>query len=367
VKIDRLHKQEDKYEDVKEKIRLQLHNEREAVAVNDFTESLREKYGVTWNEDSMEIIFKALPPDRPVDSAVSRDQEVYPLLYFEASDLDKPVVSYPGRTITIKDFSDLYDRASFYNRPRREMRLGGIRGFLTLNIMNDISNDAVAKSNIENDPEVKKLLATKRDELMVSLMYEDLVNKKTVVTFDRMQKYYDDNKESLRMPERRAFGVVVTSDQETALKAQEDMLTGKPMAVVSANYTSDPEILDKKGQTGLITRGTMPDIDKVGFEMKSVGEVSTPFQVSNGWMVLKLMELSPERMFTFEESHDRIEAALREQDNDKRLNDLLAKWKDEFKVVIHDDNMKKIKLPERRDQQIQDIKSKKEKEEVSKS
>jgi parvulin-like peptidyl-prolyl isomerase len=233
--------------------------------------------------------------------------------------------------------------------------------------MNDISNDAVAKSNIENDPEVKKLLATKRDELMVSLMYEDLVNKKTVVTFDRMQKYYDDNKESLRMPERRAFGVVVTSDQETALKAQEDMLTGKPMAVVSANYTSDPEILDKKGQTGLITRGTMPDIDKVGFEMKSVGEVSTPFQVSNGWMVLKLMELSPERLFTFEESHDRIEAALREQDNDKRLNDLLAKWKDEFKVVIHDDNMKKIKLPERRDQQIQDIKNKKEKEEVSKS
>jgi parvulin-like peptidyl-prolyl isomerase len=367
VKIDKLHKPQGKYEEVKERIREQIKNERETIAVNDYTEKLRDKYGVTWNYDSMEIIFKALPPDKPIDNASSRDQEVYPLLYFDAGDLDKPVVSYPGRSITIKDFSDLYDRASFYNRPRREMRLGGIRGFLTLNIMNDISNDAVAKSGIENDPEVKKLLDTKRDELMVNLMYEDLVNKKAVVTFDRMQTYYNDHQGDLRTPEKRNFGVVITGDQENALKAQDEMLAGKPMAVVAANYSTDPEVLEKKGQTGLVMRGEMPEMDKVGFEMTSVGEVSTPFQVSNGWMVLKLMELSPQRVFTFDEAKDRIEAALREQDNDKRLNELLVKWKDEYKVVIHEDNLKKVKLPERPDQQIKDIKGKKDKDQVSKS
>lgn len=366
VKIDKVRKPQGNYEADKEKIRTTIRNTRESVAVSDFTEKLRDQYGVTWNYDSMELIFKALPPDKPIDQASSRDQEVYPLLYFDAGDLDKPVVSSPARTITIKDFSDLYDRASFYNRPRREMRLGGIRGFLTINIMNDISNDAVAKSGIENDPEVKKLINTKRDELMVGLMYEDLVNKKTIVTFDRMQTYYNDNKEGLRTPERRNFGVVITGDMNTALKAQEDMLAGKPMATVTANYTTDPELLEKRGQTGLIMRGEMPDLDETGFAMKSVGEVSTPFQVSTGWMVLKLMELAPERVFTFDEAKDRIEASLREKDNDKRLNELLAKWKDEYKVVIHEDNLKKVNLPVRRDQQIQEMKSKKEKNEVSK-
>jgi hypothetical protein len=367
VKMDRVSKPRGKYEDVKEKIRTDIKNEREALAVNAYTESLREKYGVTWNYDSMEIIFKALPPDRPIEQASSRDQEVYPLLYFEAGDLDKPVVSYPGRTITIKDFSDLYDRASFYNRPRRELRLGGIRGFLTINIMNDISTDAVAKSGIENDPEVKKLLSLKRDELMVSLMYEDLVNKKAVVTFDRMQAYYNDNVASLRTPETRNFGVVVAGDQETALKAQEEMLAGRPMAAVAATYSTDPEARENRGQTGLVIRGQLPNVDQVGWDMKSVGQVSTPTQVSNGWMVVKLLEISPERTFTFEESQERIEAVLREEDNDKRLKELLTKWKDEFKVVVHDDNMKKIKLPVRPQDQIQDIKGKKEKEEVSKS
>lgn len=368
VKMDRVGKPRGEYEDVKEKIRNDMKNEREALAVNAYTEELREKYGVTWNYDSMEIIFKALPPDRPVEQASSRDQEVYPILYFEAGDLDNPVVSYPGRTITIKDFSDLYDRASFYNRPRRELRLGGIRGFLTINIMNDISTDAVAKSGIESDPEVKKLLDLKRDELMVSLMYEDLVNKKAVVTFDRIQAYYNDNVASLRSPEKRNFGVVTSSDQETALKAQEEMLAGKPMAAVAATYSSDPGIKENHGQTGLVMRGQLPEIDEVGFGMQSVGQVSTPFQISSGWMVVKLLEISPERTFTLEESQDRIEAALREKDNDERLKGLLTKWRDEFKVVIHDDNVKKIKLPVRTQDQIQDIKGKKkEKPEVSKS
>jgi len=161
--------------------------------------------------------------------------------------------------------------------------------------------------------------------------------------------------------------VVVAGDQETALKAQEEMLAGRPMAAVAATYSTDPEARENRGQTGLVIRGQLPNVDQVGWDMKSVGQVSTPTQVSNGWMVVKLLEISPERTFTFEESQERIEAVLREEDNDKRLKELLTKWKDEFKVVVHDDNMKKIKLPVRPQDQIQDIKGKKEKEEVSKS
>jgi parvulin-like peptidyl-prolyl isomerase len=359
VKTDKVRRQEASLESMKERIRTQIYNTREAVALDRYTEQLREKYGVTWNYDSMEIIFNALPEDRSIDMAPSRDQEVYPLLYFEADDLEKPVVSYPGRTITIKDFSDLYDRASFYNRPRREMRLGGIRGFLTLNIMNDISNDAVAKSGIENDPEVKRLLDTKRDELMVSLMYEDLVNKNTLITFDRMQQFYEDNKEGMRQPERRNFAVVVAGDLDVATKAQSELLEGRHVAQVAAHYSTDGPTLETNGQTGLIMAGQRPELDTVGFSMKAVGEVSTPFQVPTGWMVIKLMEVQPERIFTFEEARERIDAALREQENDERLKALLAKWTEEYKVVLYEDNLKKVKLPQRREQQLDEHREKK--------
>ena len=359
IKIDKNPKQEAAFEDIKERLRTQIYNQRESVAVNNYTEKLREQYGVTWNYDSLELIYNALPPDRSIDLAPPRDQEVYPILYFEADDLDKPVVSYPGRTITIKDFSDLYDRASFYNRPRREMRLGGIRGFLTLNVMNEISTDAVAKSDIESDPEVKNLLQTKKDELMVSLMYEDLVNKKTVVTYDRMLQFYEDNKDGMRQPEKRNFGVVIVGDVETAHKAQAELLEGRPVAAVASTYSLDGETLENHGTTGLLVRGQRQDVDP-GFAMTEVGQVLPPYQVDSGWMVLKLMEIAPERVFEFEEARERIEQALREQDNEKTLKDLLAKWSEEYKVVIHDDNLKKVKLPERIEDQIKEQKAKKE-------
>ena len=357
IKIDKAGKKPGPLDENMDRIRTQIKNQRETIAINKFTEKLREKYGVTWNYDNMEIIYNALPPDRPIEQAGSRDQEVYPLLYFDAGDLDKPVVSYPGRTITIKDFSDLYDRASFYSRPRKQMRLGGIRGFLTTNIMNDISNDAVAKSNIEDDPDVKALLQDKKDELMTNLMYEDLVNKKTVVTFDRLQAYYNDNKAALRQPEQRNFGVVLCGDQDTALRAQEKMLAGQSIAAIASEYSTDGETLEKRGQTGLIIHGARPDLDEVGFNMKRVGEVSTPFQTDKGWMVIKLLELQPERQFTFDEARDRIQAALRQQDNDKTLKELLAKWRDEFKVVVYDNNIKKIKLPARPQDQLKQIRN----------
>jgi parvulin-like peptidyl-prolyl isomerase len=353
-------------EDAKERIRTQIYNQREALGINRVTEALREKYGVTWNYDSLEIVFNTLPADRSIDQAQGRDQEVYPLLYFEADDLDKPIVSYPGRTITIKDFSDLYDRASFYNRPRREMRLGGIRGFLTLNIMNEISNDAVAKSGIENDPEVKELLDTKKDELMVSLMYEDLINKRTVPTFDQLQQFYELNREAFRQQERRSFGVVVAGDMDTAMRAREEMVSGKSIAAVASVYSTDEATMETRGQTGLIVPGERPELDQVGFGLARVGSVSDPFQVPSGWMVIKLMEIAPERVFSFDEARDKVEAAVREQENDKRLKEQLVKWREEYKVVVHEDNLKKVKLPARPQDNIQELK-KKDKEVVSKN
>lgn len=347
LKIDEPAKKPFKFEEVKDKLYEEVRRAKESVALNAFTEKLRDDYGVVWHWDNMEIVYNALPADRPFEEAPPRNQEVYPLLYFDAGDLDKPLVSYPARTITIKDFSDLYDQASFFNRPRKQMRLGGIRGFLTLNIMNDISFDAVKKSGIENDPEVKAILKARREELMVNLLYEDMINKQTVITEEMMLNYYNDNTEAFHVAEKRKFGVVVAGDIETAQQVQEELRSGRPVAAVAAAYSIDEATREKQGMTAEVSRGENPEFDGVGFAMRRVGEVSEPFQTSKGWMVLKLVEMMPARVYSFEEAKGRIEPALREMENEKRLDELLAKWKEELGVVIHEDRLAKVTLPER--------------------
>lgn len=336
------------FDDVKEEYALQVKNLKEAVALNAFTGKLRDDYGVTWHYDNIGIVFNALPPDRDFDAAPPRSQEVYPLLLFDPADLDKPIVSWQGgKQITLKDFSDFYDQASFFNRPRRNTRYGGIRQFLVERIMNEVSSDVVRKSGIENDPEVARALKAKKEEIMVSLLYDDVINKQTVVSKEEIKNYYDGNIESFHNPEKRKFGVILTGDIETAQQAYRELRDGKSFRTVMLSYSVDSEAKVNNGETAELARGEQPELDPVGFSLRAVGDVSEPFQTSRGWMVLKLIERIDEKYFSLEEAEARIEGAIKQQKNDDRLKEMLAKWKEEVGVVIHEDNLAKTKIVER--------------------
>ena len=335
------------FEEMQEELTKRLRAIKEGIALNAYTDKLRGDYGVEWNYDNIAIVFNALPPDRDFDDAPARSDEIYPLLYLDPADYDKPLVTYQGKSISIKDFSDFYDQASFFNRPRRLYRYGGIRSFLTERIMNEISVDVVRKSKIEEDPEVAAVLKAKQEEIMVGLLYQDMVNKQIVVTASDIQNYYNDNAEGFRTPERRKFGVVLTGDIETALAAYNEIRGGKPFRTVALAYSIDEETKESMGETKQLAQGEQPEIDAVGFSLQRVGDVSEPFQTSRGWMVLKLTERVDAKTFTLEEVRPRIEAALQEIKSDARLEELLAKWKEEYGVVINEKNLEKTKITER--------------------
>ena len=336
------------FEDVKDEYTTQVKNLKEAVALNAFTGKLRDDYGVTWHYDNIGIAFNALPPDRDFDDAPARSQEVYPLLLFDPADMDKPLVTWQGgKQITLKDFSDFYDQASFFNRPRRNLRYGGIRQFLVERIMNEISQDVVRKSGIENDPEVAKALKAKKEEIMVNLLYNDAINKETVVTADEVKNYYDANMEIFHTPEKRKFGVILAGDMETAQQSFKELRAGKAFRTVALAYSVDEESKANNGETAELARGEQPELDAVGFSLRSVGDVSEPFQTSRGWMVLKLLERIDEKYFSLEEAEGQIEGALRQEKNDARLQEMLTKWKEEVGVVIYEDNLAKTNIVER--------------------
>jgi len=337
----------DPYDTMHDELAKKLRAIKESVELNKFTDKLREEYGVEWNNDNISIVYNALPPDRPFDDAPGRQDEIYPLLYFDPADYDKPLVAYQGKAITIKDFSDFYDQASFFNRPRRAYRWGGIRAFLTERIMNDIAVDVVRKSKIEEDPEVAAVLQAKKEQLMVGSLYEEMVNRQIVVTASEIQNYYNDNMERFRTPEKRKFGVVLTGDIETAQQAYQEIKSGKPFRTIALAYSIDDATRETMGETAELSQGENPEIDAVGFSLQKVGDVSEPFQTARGWMVLKLMERTEARTYTLEEVRPRVEAALREIKADNRLDELLAKWREEFGVVINEKNLEKVKITER--------------------
>lgn len=335
------------FDDIRETLEQEVRVQNEMIMTNQVTDEIREKAGVQWYWENLNIAFNALPPDRSLTNPPDRRDEVYPLLYFNHNDLDKPVLTYNNKDVTIKDFSDYYDRASFFTRPRREFRLGGVKYFLTERMMSELVPEEMERANIEEHPEIKAAIRAKMEELMINRLYDDMINKQTVVTENMIRNYYDDNKELFRVPEKRRFGVILTGDLETAQTAYKELMSGKRFRTVAMAYSIDTQTLETLAETELLSQGEQPEIDRVGFSLERVGDVSEPFETSRGWMILKLTEKSDSGNYSYEDARDSIDRALKAEENEKRLNELLDKWKEELGVVFHDANFGKIQVEER--------------------
>jgi peptidyl-prolyl cis-trans isomerase C len=290
------------------------------------------------------LAFAVLPPEAPIVPVPPRSEEVYPLLKVNPVDLEKPLVSYRDRVITMADYSDYYDKSSHFVRPKREYRLGGVKKFLLDIVMNDLIPIEMEESNIENEPEIAEVMRKKKEEFMVNKLYLDLVQDQTLVTYREMKEHYNANIVHYRVPEARRFGLVLTPDKAGAEEAYQKILNGVPFARVVAEYSTDQQSKANDGSTEFLPRGEQPEIDEIGFSLNSVGDLSEPFEISRGWAVVKLLERKPERTLPMEEVESSIRHTLKSIKDEQRLNELLAKWKEDIPIKVYEKNLMKADL-----------------------
>lgn len=310
----------------------------------EFSKSIRDKYNFQFHDEGLKIVFEAMPPDGDLTNPPSRDLEIYPILKIDIQDLDKPVASYKDEVITVRDFSDLYDRAHFFQRPRREYRLADLRKFIIEIVMNGLIEEELASSEIEKDPDVANMLRRKREDLMVTALHRDLVVDQVQVPWREIEDYYANNRELFYRDERRRFNVILAHDQRSANEARQRILSGEPFNRVAVNYATNQELVQTGLNDVMISREASPEMARYGFSLESIGDVTEPFETEKGWIIAKLVEVDdPGYMSISEASHD-IDHRLKQRRNEERLQELLAKWRKEIPIEVFDDNLMKADL-----------------------
>lgn len=334
------------FEQLKPELGKMVFHEKQRRGSFELSKRIRDKYEFRWYDENLKIVFDAMPPDRGLDQPPDRNAEVYPLLDFRAEDLPRVVASYKDKEITIKDFSDLYDRANFYQRPRREYRLGDLRKFLVDYVMNELIEEELESSGIENEPEVARMLQRKHEQLMVDRLYAELIDKQTRVGSDEMETYYHDNRDLFHRDEERRFALIITGDRSSIMEASEELKAGGHFGRVARKYSEEAMVELSGASDRLVTKKETTDAALVdhGFSLANIGDVSEPFEMSQGWAIVKLMERNPPRTRSLAEARHDINHRLKMIKNDERLNELLTKWRDEAAVEIYDKNLRKAKL-----------------------
>ena len=150
----------------------------------------------------------------------------------------------------------------------------------------------------------------------VELSLEELA-KKIAVTDDKLKAYYEEQKEQYSTPERRKishilFAVNAKTDDKAALekvlKAQQDLKT-KDFSAVAAEVSDDKLTAKKGGDLGLFIVGSMEKSFEDAASTLKAGEVSQPVKSSFGYHLIKVTELVPAEVKSFDAAKNEVTKA----------------------------------------------------------
>ena len=198
-----------------------------------------------------------------------------------------------------------------------------------------------SESAFEKDLQDKKISKTfLKDEIKSELLRNKIaasVTKNITVSDAEIQKYYEDNKETLfKVPEQIrvshiliqfinvAEGQEVTDQVKLAaydkIKAIQDKLNaGEDFAALAKANSEDTASAPSGGDIGYISKGqTVAEFENAAFALK-VGEVSGIVETSYGYHIIKVTEHKDPYIKTFDEVKDTIKSYI---ENDKKT----AEW-----------------------------------------
>lgn len=200
--------------------------------------------------------------------------------------------------------------------------------------------EAALKANnlTEND-----LLASVRKSVVINNLLEKEISSKIVVTDADMKKYYDENLDKFKLPEKYhashiLIGVEPQAKPDEKLKAKEKaesirkrILAGEDFATLAKTESSCPS-KEQGGDLGSFGKGEMvPEFEKAAAALKP-GGISEVVETQFGYHVIKLIEKNDAGTVKFDEAKEKIKDYLKQTKTQKEVMDYIAELKSKASI-----------------------------------
>jgi peptidyl-prolyl cis-trans isomerase C len=173
------------------------------------------------------------------------------------------------------------------------------------------------------------------DERVVQDIIRHDITNGIIVSDAEVKKFYDDNPDKFKMPERvRAAHVLISTldpvtHQPIPAEAKKEKLKlaneikaraekGEDFAALAKQYSDDPGSKNKGGEYTFPRKKMVPEFEAAAFSMK-VNQVSDPVETQYGYHVIKLLEKLPESTVDFAKAQQDIHDYMIEKEAEKGL------------------------------------------------
>jgi peptidylprolyl isomerase len=247
-------------------------------------------------------------------------------------DLKKTVVAYRGGSWTVQQ---LYDNVAKYFAGRMDFKNGEavsrqVEGMI---INEQLVNRAKAKG-LEGRPQVKTQLKRVWNDMLANAVYQKEVQGKVAIDSAAVKRYYDEHRKEYYQPAQVFVNLITVKTKPEAEAICAMLAKGADFAALAKERSID-WTKNNGGALGFVNQGdqNFPEITRAAFA-QPLNQASRPFAVRDGWAVIKVTQKNPAVQRTFAQVQRDAESTLRQAEDDRQFQLLLAELRKKHPVKV---------------------------------
>ncbi|WP_374722270.1 peptidyl-prolyl cis-trans isomerase [Peribacillus tepidiphilus] len=151
-----------------------------------------------------------------------------------------------------------------------------------------------------------------KQQIKTSILLEKLVTKDVNISEKEMKEYYENHKDSFKIPETYHLSHIVVEKKSQAEQIYNELKDGTPFSVLAMEKSTDNFTSSQGGNLGFITSESSRVPKKyieVASELKKK-HFSKPIKIENGYAVLFLHDKIKQKEYSFKEVKSQIQRQM---------------------------------------------------------
>jgi len=199
------------------------------------------------------------------------------------------------------------------------------------------------EDELAEKPEAKKLIdQLTRGALSQLLMNKELASKINITESD-VQTYYAANKDKFVEPARAGISHILLDDQQQANELIGRIKGGEDFGELAKQFSKDESTKEKAGRIETEVQedyaipgiGTYEELNKKIFAVDAPKVLDEPFKTENGWEIVKVETLSPQRQKALDEVSQQVISMLANQKRQDVQSSYIEQMMNKHNVIIH--------------------------------
>lgn len=219
---------------------------------------------------------------------------------------------------------------------------------LLTNAANKISEEVLLETEAltldKVNPDFAELMEDYKNGIFIFKLQEDEVWNKVQLDSVRLKEFYETNKENYVFPDRVTYTELFIRSKEDAEGYLTEIKNGADFDSLVVNFTERSGLKERSGKYEMQAVGST-EFSKSVYELQP-GDFTEPIANSGGYSVLRLDEIHPSRMKTFDEARAEVSGAFQEAESKRLEREYIQRLKSTYKPVIYYDELHNAFKPE---------------------